>query len=102
MVFQIDSICFQKTGIAILTALEDLPNDLPDTLNRTLRRLQHSSAADSRFCRRVFYLVVAAQRPLTLEELREAVSIEPGKKSWDASRLVNDMLRSLIIIRFLC
>lgn len=40
--------------------------------------------------------MAAAQRPLTLEELREAVSIRPGETSWDASKIVNDMLRSLL------
>lgn len=40
--------------------------------------------------------MTAAQRPLTLEELREAVSIKPGETSWDASQLVNDMLSTLL------
>ncbi|MCJ1428876.1 hypothetical protein MMC29_006787 [Sticta canariensis] len=94
--FQIESLCFQKTDDAILTALDDLPKDLPDTFNRILRKLQHSDAADSQLCRTVFHLVAAAQRPLTLDELRVAVSVEPGKTSWDASKLVNDMLRLLL------
>ena len=94
--FQIDSICSQKTDAAILTALEDLPKDLPDTFNRILRKLQHSNSADPYFCKRIFYLVVAARRPLTLEELREAVSVEPGKTIWDASKLINEILKSLL------
>lgn len=63
--FQIDSICSQKTDGAILIALEDLPKDLPDTFNRILRKLQHSNAADPVFCKKIFDLVAAAQRPLT-------------------------------------
>lgn len=95
MAFQIDSICFEKTDEAILTALEDLPKDLPDTFNRILRKLQHSNAADPQFCQNIFSLLAAAQRPFTLEELREAVSVKPGETIWDASKLVNDMLKSL-------
>ena len=94
--FQIDSICSQDTDAAILTALEDLPRDLPDTFNRILRRLQKSNIANPNLCKKVFDLVAAAQRPLTLEELREAVSVVPGETAWDASKLVNNMLKSLL------
>lgn len=96
MAFQIDSICSQKTDEAILAALEDLPKDLPHTFNRILRNLQHSNADDPQFGRKIFDLVAAAQRPLTLEELREAISVKPGEKSWDTSKMVNDMFRSLL------
>ena len=94
--FQIDSICSQKTDAAILTALEDLPKDLPDTFNRVLRKLQRSNNTDPHFCKRIFDLLAAAQRPLTLEELREAVSIEPCETKWDASKRVNEMLKLLL------
>ena len=96
MAFQINSICAQKTDAAILKALKDLPKDLPETFNRILRKLQHSNTADPHFCEKIFDLMVAAHRPFTLEELREAVSVEPGKMTWDASNLVNDMLKSLL------
>ena len=94
--FQIDSLCSQKTDAGILTALEDLPKDLPDTFNRILRKLQHSDAADPHFCKKIFDILASAQRPLTLEELREAVSVEPGETIWDVSQLVNDMLKLLL------
>lgn len=48
------------------------------------------------FVKNIFDLVVAAQRPVTIEELREAISIKPGDTTWDASRLVNDMLKPLL------
>ena len=96
MAFQIDSICSQKTDEAIRAALKDLPKNLPDTFNRILQRLQHSNAADPQFCRKIFDLLAAAQRPLTLEELREAVSIKPCETAWDASRQVNDILKTLL------
>ena len=94
--FQIDSICSQKTDAAILTALEDLPKDLPETFNRILRKLQHSNTADPYFCKKIFDIVAAAQRPLTLEELREVASVDPGRTEWDASKLVNEILKSLL------
>ncbi|MCJ1463906.1 hypothetical protein MMC07_002515 [Pseudocyphellaria aurata] len=96
VVFQIHSICFQETDEAILTALETLPKDLPETFNRILRKLQQSNATDLPFCRKIFDLIAIAQRPLTLEELREAVSVRPGDTSWNASNMVNDMLRLIL------
>ena len=96
VVFQIDSICSQNTDEDILKALEDLPKDLPDTFNRILRKLQHSNASGPQICKKIFDMVAAAQRPLTIDELREAVSVKPGETSWDASKLVNDMTRLLL------
>ena len=43
--------------------------------------------------RKVFEVVAASQRPLTLQELREAVSIVPSETVWDPKGLVNDIQR---------
>ena len=40
-------------------------------------------------------MVSAARRPFTLEELREAISIEPGNTTWKTAKLVNDVKKSL-------
>lgn len=93
--FQIDSICAQNTDHDILNCLEDLPKGLPATFRRILRRLQHSVFADPRLGKKIFEIVAAAQRPLTLDELGEAISITPGDTGWNRSRLVNDVLKSL-------
>ena len=45
--------------------------------------------------KKVFEIVSAARRPLTLEELREATSIEPGNPIWDTARIVNDVTKLL-------
>ncbi|MCJ1389131.1 hypothetical protein MMC18_001985 [Xylographa bjoerkii] len=93
--FQIDSICSQKTDETILDALKDLPKDLPETHNRILRKLHHSRKADRNLARTIFELVTAAQRPLDLHEIREALAVQIGETEWDTKRLVNDMLKSL-------
>lgn len=49
-------ICFQKTDEAILTALDDFPKDLPDTLKRILQKLHRSDAAHPQFCTKIFDL----------------------------------------------
>lgn len=95
VVFQIESICALNTDHEIISSLNDLPKNLPATFRRILHRLQRSDSADTRRARLIFELITAAQRPLTLDELREAISITPGDISWDQSKLVNDILKSL-------
>ena len=95
MAFQIDSICAQNTDHDIIKSLEDLPKGLPATFRRILRRLQRSAFADPNLGRKIFEIVAAAQRPLTLDELGEAISITPGDTVWDRSKSVNDILKSL-------
>ena len=93
--FQIDSICALNTDHEIINSLKDLPKGLPQTFRRILHRLQHLTLADPSLGRKIFEIVAAAQRPLTLDELGEAISITPGDTSWDRSKLINDVLRSL-------
>ena len=93
--FQLESICRENTDEGILKALEDLPKDLPTTYRRILRRLRDSGSTDPSMGKKVFEIVSAARRPLTLEELREATSIEPGNPIWDTARIVNDVTKLL-------
>ena len=93
--FQLESICLEITDEGILKALEDLPKDLPTTYRRILCRLRNSESTDPAMGKKVFEIVSAARRPLTLEELREAISIEPGNQTWNTARIVNDVRKLL-------
>ena len=93
--FQLDAICNERTDEKILNALADLPKDLPETFNRILQRLRTTEGLDMSICRNTFQLVAASQRPLTLEELREALSVIPGDTVWNPKRLVNNMKETL-------
>ena len=57
--------------------------------------MQQSAFTDPSLGRKIFEIVAAAQRPLTLDELGEAISITPGDTAWNKSKLVNDVLKSL-------
>ena len=95
MIFQIDSICRENTDQGVLEALEDLPKDMSTTYRRILRRLRDSGSTDPILGKKIFQIVTAARRPLSLEELREAISIDPGKPNWNPAKLVNDVRKSL-------
>jgi hypothetical protein len=93
--FQLDSICSQETDESIVNTLQSLPKDLPETFDRILRRLEQSKAADPRLRKMIFEIVAAAQRPLTLGDLSDAISVVPGETTWNVKKLVNDMHKSL-------
>ncbi|ETI24164.1 hypothetical protein G647_03533 [Cladophialophora carrionii CBS 160.54] len=95
VVFQLESICAELTDEAILNALQRLPRDLPETFDRILRKLDREKVCDQALRRKMFALVAAAQRPLTTDELREAISVEPGATNWESKKLVNDIQKAL-------
>jgi ankyrin repeat protein len=95
VVFQLDSICSQETDESIVNTLQSLPKDLPETFDRILRKLEQSKTADPRLRKVIFEVVAAAQRPLALEELNDAISVVPGETAWNVKKLVNDMHKML-------
>ena len=89
---QIKALCTMKTDDAIRKAIADLPNDLSKTYARILQNLE-VSGKDYR--QPILELILAARRPLTTEELREALSVTPGDTIWDPSKLINDIHSTL-------
>jgi len=85
---QIESLCDMKTDYAIRQALADLPKNLSETFLRILRK---SEGSGKPYQKRILELVTVAHRPLTAEELREALSVVPGDAVWNPSRLLNDI-----------
>jgi len=89
---QIQSLCSMKTDYAIREALADLPKDLSETFARIL---QKSGNSDPALQAKVLQLVLAAYRPLTTDELREALSVTPGDATWDPSKTLNNAYSAL-------
>jgi ankyrin repeat protein len=89
---QIQSLCCMKTDHAIREALADLPKDLSETFARIL---QKSGSSDPALQAKTLQLVLASYRPLTVDELREALSVTPGDATWDPSKTLNDVYSAL-------
>ncbi|KFX88299.1 hypothetical protein V490_07728 [Pseudogymnoascus sp. VKM F-3557] len=85
---QIISLCGMKTDDAIRQALVDLPKDLSETFSRILQKSEESGKT---YQRRTLELVITARRPLTAEELRDALSVVPGDAVWNWSKRLNDV-----------
>ncbi|CAO2650666.1 Nn.00g019580.m01.CDS01 [Neocucurbitaria sp. VM-36] len=89
---QIKSLCTMQTDEEITNALSDLPEDLSEIYNLILKK---SPESDKSYQKQILEVVTAAQRHLTVEELREAVSVSPGDTVWTASKLVNDIYSAM-------
>ncbi|WQF89864.1 Putative NACHT nucleoside triphosphatase, P-loop containing nucleoside triphosphate hydrolase [Colletotrichum destructivum] len=85
---QIDSLCERHTDQEIRQALLDLPKGLPATFQRILNAASpHSRPLQTKILR----LISISRRPLTIEELKEALSIDPGNPKWNPENVINNM-----------
>lgn len=75
MAFQIEDICGQVCDRDIRETIQKLPKNLPETYNRILSRI--AKMGNARLAQKVLPWVATAKRPLLLEELKEAIAIEP-------------------------
>ncbi|KAI9732361.1 MAG: hypothetical protein M1834_001568 [Cirrosporium novae-zelandiae] len=89
--FQLDDICAQCCDEDIRKTLKTLPKDLKETFNRALLRIL--TRGHAQIAKQVFRWVAGAKRPLSLEELREAIAIEPGQPYSKPERLMNGVNR---------
>ena len=87
----IEEICTQDNDKGIIEALERLPQGLSALLNRKLDRVFAGSGAPQAI--KTLQFCGVAKRPLTVDELRELLSIEPSQLSLDRTRFPNDMDR---------
>lgn len=91
---QIEALSMMQTDEAIRNALANLPKDLSGTFLRILERSGQNDPSEI-YQKHTLELIFAALRPLTTEELHDALSVTPGNADWAASRLINDILSTL-------
>jgi Ankyrin repeats (3 copies) len=86
---QIDDLCRQRCDADIRRSIATLPKGLPETYQRILCRIIQNDQAE--IVNKTFRWIAAVKRPLLIEELREAIAIQPGDKFLERDRLVNDI-----------
>lgn len=89
---QIQALCKMQTDHDIRQALERLPENLSDIYSQIL---QQAKRLDRPLRSDLFKLILAARRPLTLSEMRDALSVTPGNTTWDPSKLLNSIYPAL-------
>ncbi|KAH6871431.1 hypothetical protein B0T10DRAFT_591185 [Thelonectria olida] len=87
----IEDICTRKNDEDIRKALQQLPIDLDATLNRALERILHHKHQE--VAQAIFQWTGAVREPLSIDQLREAISIEVGSTSMNPRSLINGMER---------
>lgn len=91
---QLDCLCKNDMGTddSIRRSLQDMPRDLYTLFSRILQMAKVTGPA---FQSRLLKVLVAAQCPLTLTEMREALSIVPADAVWRPQQQINNIAHAL-------
>ncbi|TGO71066.1 hypothetical protein BELL_0624g00010 [Botrytis elliptica] len=89
--FQLEELCRMETDATIVKALQNLPRNLEETYDRLLGRIIEIERRE--FVKRMFDWIICSCRPLHMDELREAIAFTVGDKSWDSTKIPNDLRR---------
>ncbi|KAF4435897.1 hypothetical protein F53441_13405 [Fusarium austroafricanum] len=87
----VEDICSGKSDSEIRQALKEIPTDIDATFDRALRRIVQKRNQD--IAKRVFSWTKAALQPLTLSQLREALSIVIGQHTLRQEDLISGIER---------
>ncbi|KAL9062587.1 MAG: hypothetical protein Q9157_008791 [Trypethelium eluteriae] len=87
--FQIEEICEAIGDEAIRNTIKNLPRDVEETYVRILEKISRrpNGAEKLRLVENVFKWVLVARRPLTIDELKEAVIISKTDTSLHVSKI---------------
>ncbi|CAG8126012.1 unnamed protein product [Penicillium nalgiovense] len=85
----IEELCAQNCDHDILEALKHLPHSLAELYDRKLRRVREGRAAEQAM--KTLQYCGAVKRPLAVKEYRDALSLSLEQKSFDHTKVPNDM-----------
>jgi hypothetical protein len=94
---QIEELCQAESDAALHETLDNLPSSLLETYDRIVRRISSKPRGKEKLMLAGTMLswILCAQRPLKIDELREAVAIQLGDKTLQRERVVKDKLHLL-------
>ena len=84
-----------ETETKLLKLIEELPTTVYKAYEKLLEKCSSKNKA-----RKIFHIILAARRPLTLQEMDVALEVRPGSKSYDELDLEGQNIESYI--RNLC
>lgn len=85
---QVEELCEAPSEL-IREVLRDLPEGLAETYRRILLKLQ-KSAWKTKIAAKAFRWIACAQRPLQVDELKEAIEYEKSDTSWRSAASMDD------------
>ncbi|KAJ7241265.1 ankyrin repeat-containing domain protein [Mycena rebaudengoi] len=85
----IDSLATKSTVKAVRAALQNLPQDLEQTYDEAMERINAQNKEDRKIARRTLIWVANAKRPLTVFQLQEALAVDLDSKALDVDGLLD-------------
>jgi hypothetical protein len=87
--FQLDEGCGAMSEADILTTLSNFPKDLVETYQRILLRIQRSKSGTCKLstAQKIFTWIICARRPLSIDELKEAIIFTPEDNFLDGKKV---------------
>jgi len=86
--FQLNYVLARIEPRKIMGALNSLPNDLHEAYNEVFKRIQVQGPDRQDLVLKIVSWILYAKRPLKMDELREAIVIEPGDTELDPNYLL--------------
>ncbi|KAH6714163.1 hypothetical protein BKA61DRAFT_56426 [Leptodontidium sp. MPI-SDFR-AT-0119] len=87
---QMDYLCECSTDKDRREALTKLPPDLPSSYERILERVNRSTRENQRLVKNTLQWIVYARRPLSTEQLLQALAIREGDTSFDSNGMTTE------------
>ncbi|KAI9785896.1 MAG: hypothetical protein M1839_008162 [Geoglossum umbratile] len=91
--FQLEDLCEAASDIEIRATLQHLPNGLTETYTRITEKIRRSLVRWE-MAIKVFKWVIFARRPLSKDELAEAIAFNSSDTTWDEAK-IPDSLRAV-------
>lgn len=85
-----DSLCSKMTIRDLRKALTTLPTGLEESYNHAMDRIDLQDQDPRQLAYRILYWISYAFRPLTVEELRHALGVEPEEPEFDKENLIDE------------
>lgn len=91
-----DSLQSKSSSKAVRQTLHTLPKDLDGTYEEVLRRIEDQTDEDKQLAHKILQWISFAVRPLKLNELQEALAVEPEMQELDRDNISDiDLLTSV-------
>ena len=90
MKLHMDSLTSKMTIRDLRKALKTLPTGLDETYSHAMNRIELQDQEPRQLAYRTLYWISYAFRPLTVDELRHALGVEPEEPEFDEENLVDE------------
>ena len=83
-----DKLVQQNSDKEVLQALDNLPEGIDGIYDDAMDRIERQSEADRQLAKKVLSWITHACRPLSVEELQDALAVSPNMTKMDPRALI--------------